>query len=136
MPKQIFISLPVRDLPKSKAFYEAIGAVNNPQFTDDTAACMVFSDTIYVMLLTHAKWATVTTKPIVDAHAMNEVSFALTVDDRAAVDALVEAAGAAGGKIDGNPPQDHGFMYQRTFQDPDGHFWEPFFMDMSKMPQA
>ena len=136
MPKQIFISLPVRDLPKSKAFYEAIGAVNNPQFTDDTAACMVFSDTIHVMLLTHAKWATFTTKPIVDAHEMNEVSFALTVDDRQAVDTLVEAAGAAGGEIDGNPPQDHGFMYQRTFQDPDGHFWEPFFMDMSKMPQA
>ena len=74
MAKQIFISLPVRDLPKAKAFYEAVGAVNNPQFTDDTAACMVISDTIYVMLLTHAKWATFTTKPIVDAHAMNEVS--------------------------------------------------------------
>ena len=136
MAKQIFISLPVRDLPKAKAFYEAVGAVNNPQFTDDTAACMVISDTIYVMLLTHAKWGTFTTKPIVNAHEMNEVSFALTVDDRAAVDALVEAAGRAGGKIDGNPPQDHGFMYQRTFQDPDGHFWEPFFMDMSKMPQG
>ena len=136
MPKQIFISLPVRDLPKSKAFYEAIGAVNNPQFSDDTAACMVISDTIYVMLLTHAKWATFTTKPIVNAHESNEVSFALTVDDRRAVDAMVETAGAAGGTIDGNPPQDHGFMYQRTFQDPDGHFWEPFFMDMSKMPKA
>ncbi len=135
MPKQIFISLPVRDLPKSKAFYEAIGAVNNPQFSDDTAACMVISDTIYVMLLTHAKWATFTTKPIVNAHESNEVSFALTVDDRRAVDAMVETAGGAGGTIDGNPPQDHGFMYQRTFQDPDGHFWEPFFMDMSKMPK-
>ncbi len=88
------------------------------------------------MLLTHAKWATFTTKPIVNAHESNEVSFALTVDDRRAVDAMVETAGAAGGTIDGNPPQDHGFMYQRTFQDPDGHFWEPFFMDMSKMPKA
>src|ERR1700740_3374794 len=115
MAKQIFVNLPVRDLAKSKTFYEAIGFTNNPQFSDDTAACMVISDTIYVMLLTHAKWATFTTKPIVDAHAMNEVSFALTVDDPAAVDALVEAAGAAGGNIDGNPPQDHGFMYQRTF---------------------
>ena len=136
MPKQIFISLPVSDLPKSKAFYAAVGAVNNPQFSDDTAACMVFSDTIHVMLLTHAKWKSFTTKGMVDAHTASEVSFAITVDDRAAVDALVETAGAHGGAIDTNPPQDHGFMYQRTFQDPDGHVWEPFFMDMSKMPQA
>ena len=136
MPKQIFISLPVRDLPKSKAFYEAIGAVNNPQFTDDTAACMVFSDTIYVMLLTHAKWASFTTKGMVDAHSASEVSLAITVDDRAAVDAMVKTAGAHGGDVDTNPPQDHGFMYQRTFQDPDGHVWEPFFMDMSQMPQG
>jgi predicted lactoylglutathione lyase len=135
MAKQIFISLPVRDLPTSKAFYTAIGAVNNPQFTDETAACMVFSDTIYVMLLTHAKWASFTTKPMVDARAASEVAFALALDDRAAVDALVKIAGASGGEIDTNPPQDHGFMYQRTFQDPDGHVWEPFFMDMSKMPK-
>lgn len=136
MPKQIFVSLPVRDLPKSKAFYEAIGAVNNPQFTDDTAACMVFSDTIYVMLLTHAKWGFFTKKTLVDAHAASEVSLAITVDDRAAVDAMVRTAGAHGGDVDTNPPQDHGFMYQRTFQDPDGHVWEPFFMDMSQMPQG
>ena len=136
MAKQIFINLPVRDLPKSKAFYEAVGAVNNPQFTDDTAACMVLSDTIYVMLLTHAKWATFTTKAIVDAHQSSEVALALIVDDRPAVDAMVAAAAAHGGKADINPPQDHGFMYQRSYEDPDGHVWEPFFMDMSQMPKG
>ena len=136
MAKQIFINLPVRDLPKSKAFYEAVGAVNNPQFTDDTAACMVLSDTIYVMLLTHAKWATFTTKAVVDAHGSSEVALALALDDRPAVDAMVAAAAAHGGKADINPPQDLGFMYQRSYEDPDGHVWEPFFMDMSQMPKG
>ena len=136
MAKQIFINLPVRDLPKSKAFYEAVGAVNNPQFTDETAACMVLSDTIYVMLLTHAKWATFTTKAVVDAHRSSEVALALTLDDRPSVDAMVAAAAAHGGKADINPPQDHGFMYQRSYEDPDGHVWEPFFMDMSQMPKG
>ena len=92
MSKQIFINLPVRDLARSKAFYAALGAVNNPQFTDDTAACMVWSDTIYTMLLTHAKWATFTDKPICDAKS-SEVSLAMTLDDRAAVDAMLAAAG-------------------------------------------
>lgn len=135
MPKQLFVNLPVRDLAKSKALYEAIGAVNNPQFTDDTAACMVWSDTIYVMLLTHAKWATFTDKPIAAATS-SEVSLALSVDDRAAVDAMLEAAGKAGGKVDVNPPQDLPFMYSRSFEDLDGHVWEPLFFDMSKMPQG
>ena len=134
MPKQIFINLPVRDLPKAKAFYEAIGAVYNPQFSDDTGACMVVSDTIFVMLLTHAKWATFTRKPIADAHQASEVMLALSADDRKAVDALVAAAGANGGKADVNPPQDHGFMYGRSFEDVDGHIWETFFMDMSQLP--
>ena len=97
---------------------------------------MVVSDTIFVMLLTHAKWATFTKKPIVDAHEASEVSFALSVDDRAAVDAMVATAGAHGGKVDNNPPQDLGFMYQRSFEDLDGHSWEPTFMDMSRLPQA
>ena len=136
MAKQIFINLPVRDLPKSKAFYEALGAVNNPQFTDDTAACMVLSDTIYVMLLTHAKWATFTRKPITDTSQSSAVSLALCLDDRQAVDALVDAAAAQGGKADVNPAQDQGFMYQRSVEDPDGHLWEPFFMDMSQMPKG
>ena len=134
MPKQIFINLPVRDLPKAKAFYEAIGAVNNPQFSDDTAACMVLSDTIFVMLLTHTKWATFTQKPIVDARQASEVMLALNAEDRNAVDALVDAAGASGGKADVNPRQDLGFMYGRSFEDLDGHIWETFFMDMSQLP--
>ncbi|MEO8057117.1 MAG: VOC family protein [Burkholderiales bacterium] len=134
MPKQIFINLPVRDLAKAKAFYEAIGAVNNPQFSDDTAACMVWSDTIFVMLLTHAKWATFTRKPIAEAHQASEVMLALNADDRNSVDALVAAAGANGGKADVNPTQNLGFMYGRSFEDLDGHIWETFFMDMSQMP--
>jgi predicted lactoylglutathione lyase len=136
MAKQIFINLPVRDLAKSKAFYEAVGAVNNPQFSDDTAACMVLSDSIFVMLLTHPKWASFTKKPISDAHRASEVMLALNADDRAAVDALVAAAGAHGGKADVNPVQDLGFMYGRSFEDLDGHIWETFFMDMSRMPQG
>jgi predicted lactoylglutathione lyase len=136
MPKQIFVNLPVRDLPKAKAFYEAIGAVNNPQFSDDTAACMVVSDTIYVMLLTHAKWAFFTKKPIADAHGASEVMLALSADSRAAVDTLVAAAGAHGGKPDVNPPQDHGFMYGRSFEDVDGHIWETMYMDLSAMPKG
>lgn len=134
MSKQIFINLPVRDLPKAKAFYAAIGAVNNPQFSDDTGVCMVLSDTIFVMLLTHAKWATFTRKPIVDALHASEVMLALSADDRRAVDNLVLAAGANGGKADVNPLQDHGFMYGRSFEDVDGHIWETFCMDMSQMP--
>ncbi len=136
MPKQIFVNLPIRDLARSKAFYEAIGAVANPQFSDDTSACMVLSDTIYVMLLTHPKWATFTRKPISDAHAASEVMLALSADDRQAVDAMVAAAAATGGKPDVNAIQDLGFMYGRSFEDPDGHVWETFFMDMSQMPQG
>ena len=136
MAKQIFVNLPVRDLPKAMAFYEAIGAVNNPQFSDDTAACMVLSDTIFVMLLTHDKWSVFTRKPIVDAHQASEVMLALSAEDRRAVDALVETAKANGGKPDVNPPQDHGFMYGRSFEDVDGHIWETFYMDMSQLPQG
>jgi predicted lactoylglutathione lyase len=136
MAKQIFINLPVRDLAKAKAFYEAIGAVNNPQFSDEASACMVLSDTIFVMLLTHPKWAFFTKKPISDARQASEVMLALNADDRAAVDAMVATAGAQGGKADVNPPQDHGFMYGRSFEDPDGHIWETFWMDVSQMPQC
>jgi uncharacterized protein len=134
MTKQLFVNLPVRDLRKAMDFYAAIGAVNNPQFTDDTAACMVFSDTIFVMLLTHAKWATFTTKPIPDARRESEVMLAMSCDSRAAVDAMTQAAAAHGGKADVNPTQDLGFMYSRSFEDPDGHLWEPLHMDMSLLP--
>jgi len=126
----IFVNLPVADLAASRAFYEAVGFTNNPQFSDDTALCMVLSDTIYAMLLTHEKWKSFTSKAIPDAHASAQVMLAINFDDRAAVDAVTEAAGKAGGKADPNPVQDHGFMYGRDFEDPDGHTWEAFWMDM------
>lgn len=136
MTKMIFINLPVRDLPKARAFYEALGAVNNPQFTDESGACMVFSEAIHVMLLTHAKWAMFTEKPISDAHAGSEVMLALSAENREAVNAMTEAAGKSGGVADVNPRQDHGFMLGRSFEDPDGHVWEIIWMDPSAMPTA
>ena len=136
MPKQLFVNLPVSDLSRAKAFYEAIGAVANPQFSDQASACMVLSDTLFVMLLTHAKWAQFTRKPIADAHRASEVMLALSADGRAEVDTIVAAAGTNGGKADVNPPQDHGFMYSRSLEDVDGHVWEIVYMDMSQMPQG
>lgn len=136
MSRQVFVNLPVQDLARATAFYGAVGAVRNPQFSDDTAACMVISDTIFVMLLTHAKWASFTQKPIVDARRESEVMLALSCESRAEVDKLADAAGAAGGKVDINPKQDMGFMYGRSFEDVDGHIWEAFCMDMSQMPRS
>jgi predicted lactoylglutathione lyase len=136
MTKQIFINLPVRDLAQATAFYGAIGAEQNPQFSDDSSACMVLSEAIFVMLMTHEKWATFTSKPIADARQQSEAMFALSADSRAAIDAMLEAVGAHGGAPDVNPKQDLGFMYNRSFQDPDGHIWEAVFMDMTQMPTA
>jgi uncharacterized protein len=136
VPKQIFVSLPVRDLKQATAFYTAIGASLNPQFSDETASCMVLSDTFFVMLLTHAKWASFTKKPIVDAHREGEVMIALSAEDKNAVDKITTAAGANGGKIDVNPKQDLGFMYSRSFADVDGHLWESVFVDMSQFPKG
>jgi uncharacterized protein len=134
--KQLFVNLPVRDLKKATAFYEAIGATKNPQFSDDTASCMVLSDTIFVMLLTHPKWALFTEKPIVDAHRESEVMLALSAESRQAVDTITTAAGANGGKSDVNAKQDHGFMYGRSFEDVDGHIWESMYVDMSQFPKG
>lgn len=136
MSMQIFVNLPVRDLQKAVAFYTAIGAARNPQFSDDTAACMVFSASIFVMLLTHAKWATFTQKPIVDAHRESEVALAISAESKQAVDKMNEAAAANGGRADVNPKQDLGFMYSRSFEDVDGHVWEPLYMDMSQFPKS
>lgn len=130
MPRMIFVNLPVSDLKRATSFYEAIGATKNPQFSDDTASCMVFSETIHAMLLTHEKYAQFTSKTIVDAKASSEVMIALSADSRAAVDDMVEKAKAAGTRIDPNPTQDLGFMYGRSFEDPDGHIWEVFWMDV------
>jgi uncharacterized protein len=134
MSKMIFVNLPVTDLARSMAFYEALGAPNNPQFTDETAASMVFSDTIHVMLLTHDKWRTFTSKEIPDAHKSAQVLLCLTSDSKDGVSALVDKATAAGGKPDPLPTQDYGFMFGRSFEDPDGHIWETMWMDMSAVP--
>lgn len=135
MTKMIFISLPVTDLDASMSFYKALGFVNNPQFTDDTAACMVWSETISVMLLTHAKWRTFTTRPI-PPPTSSEVSLAVTCDSRESVDAMNAAAAANGGTADINPVQDHGFMYGRDMADPDGHIWGAMWMDPAGMPSG
>ena len=129
MSKLIFVNLPVADLPRAKAFYEAIGAANEPRFTDETAACMVLSETIHVMLLTHDKFRQFTPKPIADAHETSEVLICISADSRDAVDEITEKALSAGGR-EPREPQDHGFMYGRSFEDPDGHIWEPMWMDM------
>ena len=130
MAHMIFVNLPVADLPRAVKFYEALGFSKNPQFSDETASCMVLSEAIYVMLLTHAKWHGFTTRPICP-QGSSEVALALSCDSRDAVNALVEAGAAAGGKADVNPPEDHGFMFQRTICDPDDHVWEPFWMDQA-----
>lgn len=127
--RMIFVNLPVSDLARSTAFYEAVGASRNPLFSDETAACMVFSDTIHAMLLTHEKWAGFTDRAIPDAHQTAQVLICLSEASREAVDATVEAAAKAGGRPDPNPVQDHGFMYGRSYADPDGHIWETVWMD-------
>jgi predicted lactoylglutathione lyase len=135
MQKMIFVNLPVADLPKAMAFYAALGFTNNPHFSDDTAACMVWSETIHVMLLTHDKWRSFTRRPIPPTTA-SEVMIALSFETREAVDALAGAAKAHGGTADINPAQDHGFMYSRALADPDGHVWEAFWMDPAAVPAS
>lgn len=128
MTRMIFVNLPVADLPRAKAFYEAVGFTNEPRFTDDTAAAMQWSDAIVVMLLTHDKWRSFTSRPIPDAGS-SEVMNCLSCDGRDDVDRITNAAGSAGGIADINPGQDHGFMYGRSYADPDGHVWELMWMD-------
>ena len=129
MAKMIFVNLPVADLPAARAFYEAIGATNDPRFTDETAAAMSFSDSIHVMLLTHDKFRQFTPKVIADSHASSEVLIAISADSREAVDEITEKALAAGGR-EPREKQDYGFMYGRSFEDLDGHIWEPMWMDL------
>ena len=129
MAQLIFVNLPVADLNRSIAFYEAVGAAKNPMFSDETAACMVLSDVIHVMLLTHDKWRTFTDRQIPDAHVSAQMLLCLSRDSREAVDATAAQAGAAGGTTDPNRPQDYGFMYGRSYADPDGHIWEIMWMD-------
>jgi predicted lactoylglutathione lyase len=124
----IVISLPVTDLDASVAFYKALGFVSKPDFTDDAAAWMIWSEAINIMLLTHAKWRTFTNRPIAPSTS-SEVALGLSCDSREAVDAMNEAAAANGGIADINPVEDHGFMYGRDLADPDGHIWGAMWMD-------
>jgi hypothetical protein len=131
----IFVNLPVADLDRSTAFYKAIGAEQNLQFTDETATMMAFSDTINVMLLTHDKFRQFTKKRIADSHETVQVLLALSCDARAGVDEITEKALAAGGR-ETREKEDHGWMYGRAFEDPDGHTWEPMWMDVEAATQA
>ncbi len=133
MPKMIFVNLPVANLPASIAFYKALGFDQNLHFSDHTAACMVWSEAIHTMLLTHDKWRTFTQRPIPPATS-SEVMLALALDSRAAVDAMNQAAAAHGGQADINPAQELGFMCSRALADPDGHVWEAFWMDPAAVP--
>lgn len=135
MNKQIFISLPVNDLPASTAFYEALGFRQNLPFSDDSAACMVWSESIQLMLMTHAKWRGFTDRPLTPP-GHSSVMLSLSLDSREAVDAMNRSAAALGGRADVNPVQDLGFMYGRDLADPDGHLWGAFWMDPASTPGA
>ncbi len=134
MPTQVFINLPVKDLEKSKAFFAHLGYTFNPQFTNDKAACMVISDTIYAMLLTEPFFQGFTKKAIADGHSSKEVIICLSCDSRAAVDDTIKKAWEAGGTA-AMPAQDHGFMYYHSFEDLDGHHWEVMFMESDSIQQ-
>lgn len=129
MPGMIFVNLPVADLARSTAFYEAMGATRKAMFSNDAASCMVFSDTIYVMLLGHDRFRDFTTKAIADATTSTELLLCLMTDTREEVDATFDRV-AALGATDFRPPQDHGFMYGRAFEDSDGHVIELGWMDL------
>ena len=130
MPKSLFVNLPVADVAAATAFYEALGFTRNPQFSNDQGSGMAWSDTIHVMLLDRAFYATFTPKRIIDAKTETGALFALGFDSRQDVDAITEAAIAAGGR-EAHEPEEQGFMYSRAFEDLDGHGWGPFFMDMA-----
>jgi predicted lactoylglutathione lyase len=136
MSRMIFVNLPVSDLQKSRAFIEALGAVNEPKFTDETAACMKLSDSIFVMLLTHDKFRQFTPRPIADANATSEVLICLSADSRESVDTAVERGEANGGTADPAPKQDYGVMYGRSVADPDGHIFEIMWMDPAAAEQG
>jgi predicted lactoylglutathione lyase len=135
MSRKIFVNLPVRDLKRAMAFFERLGFTFNPQFTDETAACMVISGDIYAMLLTHAKFTQFTRKPIADATQVTEVLVCLALESKAEVDKLAKAA-LAGGGTEASPTADHGFMYARSFHDLDGHVWELIWMDPAVIQKA
>ncbi|WOI43468.1 VOC family protein [Acidovorax sp. BLS4] len=133
MATQMFVNLPIQDLPRSVAFFTALGFRFDPRFTDDKATCMIVGEHSFAMLLTQPFFQTFTDKPVSDAHRTTEVLICLSRDSRAAVDEIVRQAVAAGGKAP-RAAQDHGFMYQHGFEDPDGHLWEVMFMEPGAIP--
>ena len=133
MQSQVFINLAVKDLTKSMDFYTQLGFTNNPQFSDDSSKCMVWSEHIFVMIMTYEKFKTFATKPIADTKNNIAGLFALSVESVDRVNDLVDKGVTAGGS-EPVPFQDYGFMQKRNIEDPDGHTWEIFYMDMSKFP--
>jgi predicted lactoylglutathione lyase len=133
MTNQIFINLAVQDPAKSMAFYTALGFKNNPQFSDESGKCMAWSDNIFVMILSHEKFASFTQKPIVDTKTSIAALLSLSMDSIEEVNQVVDSGLREGG-IEPNEMRDYGFMVQRTIEDFDGHTWEIFHMDMSKLP--
>ncbi|MDR6844557.1 glyoxalase/bleomycin resistance/extradiol dioxygenase family protein [Flavobacterium granuli] len=133
MAKQIFINLAVTDLQKSMTFYTALGFANNPQFSDDSGKCMAWCENIFVMLLTHEKFSSFTTKPIADTKSNIAGLFSLSTDSFNEVNSIMTNGLNAGG-IEPSEMKDYGFMQMRTIEDFDGHTWEIFYMDMSKIP--
>ncbi|GGF08024.1 hypothetical protein SAMN05443634_10355 [Chishuiella changwenlii] len=133
MTRQVFINLAVKDLQKSMDFYTVLGFTNNPQFSDDTSKCMVWSDTIFVMIMTHEKFSTFATKPIADTKSAVAGLFSLSVSSLDEVNKIVSNGLEVGG-TEPHEIRDYGFMQQRTIEDYDGHTWEIFFMDVSKIP--
>jgi len=134
MANQIFINLAVKDLQKSMNFYAALGFSNNPQFSDDTGKCMVWSENIFVMIMTHEKFTTFATKPIADTKSNLAGLFSLSVDSINEVNNIL-TNGLNSGGTEPHEMRDYGFMQQRTIEDPDGHTWEIFYMDITKFPK-
>jgi uncharacterized protein len=134
MPKQIFINLAVKDVQKSMDFYTALGFTNNPQFSDESGKCMVWYDNIFVMIMTHEKFAGFTKKPIADTKTNIAALFSLSMESTDAVNSMMESGIKAGGTEVGEM-RDYGFMQQRTVEDFDGHTWEIFYMDITKFPK-
>lgn len=135
MAKTLYLNLPVADVATATGFYEALGFVKNPMFSNEQASGMTLDDAIFVMLLDRAFYATFTPKRIVDPREQTQALFALSLGSRAEVDQMTQAAIAAGGR-EAHDPEDHGYMYSRAFEDPDGHGWGPFFMDMAAAERA
>ncbi len=133
MPKQVFINLAVKDVEKSMQFYTALGFTNNPQFSDESGKCMVWSENIFLMILSHEKFAGFATKPIADTKSSLAALFSLSVDSVDEVNNMVNNGLKAGG-TEPHEMRDYGFMQQRSIEDFDGHTWEVFYMDMSKFP--